>query len=634
MRRPLFLIMSALLALATVAAHAGDLGSLKDRLQTPQAKIVNGVFESNYPAVGALLFGTNPDNASTYCSGTLIGCETFLTAGHCVEGNTAADYIVFLPNAGFFSVASIALHPSYEFPQTDVAVMKLGALVNGVAPMPLNTTGTPAAGSAGTIVGFGRSGGNEYDYGLKRSGNVSTVACPATSFYSGSVCWRFAAPLGPPGSNADTCNADSGGPLFVDFGSGDVLAGLTSGGTSTNCNPVDFSYDLNVFQFLSFIQSEGGADLNNTSCGSLPQVGEALTKVQSATGSLSSGSPSQLTSFDIPSGTTTLRVAMTGSEDYGSDFDLYLRHGSAPTTSVYDCRDIGSNQYGYCEIAAPASGTWYVLAQRAAGVGAYQLTITSFGRDCALPASAGLACDDGNACTSGDVCAAGVCAGAAVSDGTGCDDGNDCTTPDSCQAGVCGGAAVADGTPCDDGDPCSRPDVCTAGSCAGSAPASSCRTPFVAGRSFLQLKDRTPNSFDRLAWKWVRGQATTKADFGDPTATTDYWLCAYDRSANVPSRILQQKIPAGSKWTEMTAGYRFRDPALGTSGIYYALLREGADGSAKILVKGKAHPLEMPPLGLDQDPSVTVQLLNDTGCWEAGYSSNVRNDAAQFKARD
>jgi len=267
-------------------------------------------------------------------------------------------------------------------------------------------------------------------------------------------------------------------------------------------------------------------------------------------------------------------------------------------------------------------------------LGTYQIKVTSFGRDCSLPANDGLSCDDGNTCTGSDVCTAGACAGAAVANGTSCDDGNDCTTPDACAAGVCGGTTVADGTPCDDGDPCSRPDVCTAGACSGTSPAPSCRQPFVGGRSYLQLKDRFPNTLDRLTWKWLRGAQTMKADFGDPSATTDFWLCGYDETAGVPSRIFRQKIAAGSKWVETTTGYRFRDTSLSNSGIYYALLKEGSDGGAKILVKGKAHPLEMPPLALQQDPTVTVQLLNDTNCWEADYGSNIHNDSLQFKAKD
>src|SRR5436853_1187529 len=113
-------------AIPAVRVHAETLGR-------PAPRIVNGVLTSDYPTVGALLRGTSADTASTWCSGTLIGCSTFLTAGHCVEGRVPTDFHVFLPNAGIFTVASIAQHPSYNFPAADIAVLKLGAAVDGVA---------------------------------------------------------------------------------------------------------------------------------------------------------------------------------------------------------------------------------------------------------------------------------------------------------------------------------------------------------------------------------------------------------------------------------------------------------------------------------------------------------------------
>jgi hypothetical protein len=505
--------------------------------------------------------------------------------------------------------------------------------VNGIAPSAINTVASPGTGASGTIVGFGRSGGSDFDYGLKRSGAVVLSACPAAGFYSGSVCWRYSAPIGPPGLNANTCNADSGGPLFVDLGAGPVVAGITSGGSSSDCNPTDLSYDLDVFAQASFIQSSGGADLANTSCGSLPQVGQALTGVASASGELSGSAPDAVHAFTVAPGTTMLRVAMTATEDADSDFDLYVRHGTAPTTAVYDCRDWGPNQYSYCEFASPASGTWYVLAHRASGFGAYQVTVTSFSRDCSQPGTDGLACNDDNECTANDVCAAGTCGGSAVGNGTPCDDGNSCTGPDSCAGGSCTGVALDDGTPCDDGNPCSRPDACASGTCAGMVPAASCRPPAIAQKAFFQLKDRTPNPGDRMVWRWLRGTQTSLADFGEPAISTDYWFCAYDESGGAAAEILRQRIPAGANWTPLPNGYRYRDVNVSEGGVSYVLLKQGGDGFARIVVNGKGIPLQMPPLGLQQDDTVTVQLLNDTTCWQAEYGTSLRNDTAQFRAR-
>ncbi|TMB46659.1 MAG: S1 family peptidase, partial [Deltaproteobacteria bacterium] len=76
------------------------------------ANIVNGRLTSGFPAAGALLLGDEA-TAVTWCSGVLIGCDTFLTAAHCVCDTNGADCqgarapspfgrLVYLQHAGFF----------------------------------------------------------------------------------------------------------------------------------------------------------------------------------------------------------------------------------------------------------------------------------------------------------------------------------------------------------------------------------------------------------------------------------------------------------------------------------------------------------------------------------------------------
>jgi hypothetical protein len=388
-------------------------------------RIVNGLVTAQYPTVGALLDNGNFDLGSLYCSGTLIGCSTFLTAGHCVEGDLDPQhYAVFLQHAGFFSVAAVALHPSFGFPIGDVAVLTLATPVTGIAPTPIDTTGVPAFGSPGIIAGFGRTGGSNIDYGLKRVGAVTTVSCTTGISNTTSVCWDFLAPLGPAGTDSSTCNGDSGGPLFVDFGAGDTVAGVTSGGNQADCLPDDLSFDANVFFYRAFIQGVGGADLANTSCGTIPQVGAADTSVNAFAGQVSSAAPEGRHSVTVGSGVNRVRVAMNALDNGIADFDLYVKHGSPPTTADYDCRRIGANQYAFCEFTGAVTGSWHVLVSRFAGSGEYQATVTTFGLDCADPSNAGAPCDDGQFCTTGDVCQGGTCAGTPVGNGSGCNDGN------------------------------------------------------------------------------------------------------------------------------------------------------------------------------------------------------------------
>jgi hypothetical protein len=614
---PSFVLLTLTLTLAAAAAR-GQSGA--DPMHSAQEfasiapRIVNGTVTSQYPTTGVLLDSGNFNFASMICSGTLIGCSTFLTAGHCVAGDlNPASYSVFLQHAGFFNVASIALHPDFNFPVGDVAVLKLSTPVTGIAPTPINATSTPPGGTPATIVGFGRSGGGtgNTDYGIKRAGAVTTSACSGGISGTTSVCWRFADPLGEPGSNSNTCNGDSGGPLLIDFGAGDTVAGVTSGGTSSTCLPADNSFDANVFFYRAWIQTQGGSDLNNTSCGTLPQVEQPGTEVFAAAGDLTAASSQATHTFRVPAATAELRVAMNAIDD-GSDFDLYVKQGSPPTTSSFDCKADASNQYGYCEFDAPTPGPWYVLINRFAGSGAYQLTAATFGPDCSAPGSEGQSCDDKDACT----------------------------TSDTCQAGICTGTAVGDGTPCDDGDACTQLDRCEAGVCAGSTePRTGCQQPFIPERGLLRLQ-KTPGREEKLTWTWTRGTLTTKASYGDPLIGTSYDLCVYDQSAGTDHVILRKHIPAGGTcgtrpcWRESTQNFRYRDSRLNNGPVSSILLHQGlTDGKARIVIRAKGDELGLPTLPLDQQTTVTVQLSNGTACWEAQYSTNSKNTATDFAAK-
>jgi len=169
-------------------------------------------------------------------------------------------------------------------------------------------------------------------------------------------------------------------------------------------------------------------------------------------------------------------------------------------------------------------------------------------------------------------------------------------------------------------------------------PLAGCRKPAAPGRALLLLKDRTPDTLDALLWKWAGGAATTKADFGDPVATTNYQLCLYDQSGATPTLRLASNAPAGGTcgarpcWTGTTTGFVYADPALTPDGLATISARGAGAGAAKLLIKGKGTNL--PLSGLPLGPPVRVQLSAGSGvCWEAVYTTPLTNNAGKFKAK-
>jgi Zn-dependent metalloprotease len=78
--------------------------------------------------------------------------------------------------------------------------------------------------------------------------------------------------------------------------------------------------------------------------------------------SVATGGVSSTYSYTIPSGTTKLVVAISGGT---GDADLYVRAGSAPTTSSYTCRPYLSGNAETCTINSPTVGTTYYWNVRA-----------------------------------------------------------------------------------------------------------------------------------------------------------------------------------------------------------------------------------------------------------------------------
>jgi len=246
---------------------------------TGQAIYVGVGFETTTPpSVGAVVEVRDPTGELvSHCTGTLIGCNTVVTAAHCVfrqfgdtEPAPVSERKVFFQNYGVVAVADIKAAPSFSWfslGTNDIAVIKLAEPVTGIGPMELRTTALSGVQDA-LIVGFGRSN-NGYT-GLKRLGLGKTQeSCThgVLGFGCGStVC--FDVTQDPATHIGDV---DSGGPLVTGFGYFSTepltIAGVASCGGVTYAGAYG-----NVSHHLSWLNEQLAA-FEPPSCGGEPVVG-------------------------------------------------------------------------------------------------------------------------------------------------------------------------------------------------------------------------------------------------------------------------------------------------------------------------------------------------------------------------
>lgn len=62
--------------------------------------------------------------------------------------------------------------------------------------------------------------------------------------------------------------------------------------------------------------------------------------------------------IDVPAGASNLTIELSGGT---GDVDLYVRHGTRPTSSVADCWSFNAGNTESCSIDNPDAGMWYIL---------------------------------------------------------------------------------------------------------------------------------------------------------------------------------------------------------------------------------------------------------------------------------
>jgi hypothetical protein len=138
-----------------------------------------------------------------------------------------------------------------------------------------------------------------------------------------------------------------------------------------------------------------------------------------------------------------------------------------------------------------------------------------------------------------------------------------------------------------------------------------------------------------LAFRWTLGDPTTAAELGDPTVDTRYAVCVWDDVAGTPTLVMEAVAPPAGNcigrpcWRALGDGdgFRYRDPGRLPSGLDQLTLRAGPLGRSTVSVRGRGVSLPDPPTPFQQDPHVTVQLVNSLGnCWGVDYVTPARTN--------
>ncbi|WP_442961384.1 S8 family peptidase [Pseudoalteromonas sp.] len=89
-----------------------------------------------------------------------------------------------------------------------------------------------------------------------------------------------------------------------------------------------------------------------------PPTGNELLDGQALTSLSGSASSTTFYTMTVPSGASNVTFTMSGGS---GDADMYVRAGSAPTTSTYDCRPYKNGNNEECSIDNPTAGTYHVM---------------------------------------------------------------------------------------------------------------------------------------------------------------------------------------------------------------------------------------------------------------------------------
>lgn len=192
-------------------------------------------------------------------------------------------------------------------------------------------------------------GGNELENGVSVS--FSGAQGSETDF-------TFDVPSSASNVSFDMSGGTGDADIYVKFGSAPTTSSYDCrpyrNGNNESC---DFSAQTGTY----YVMVRGYTSYSNVNLVATHDGGGSEPPPEGGSATLEnlSGASGSFTHYyiDIPAGMSSLDVQMSGGS---GDADLYVRRGSQPTTSSYDCRPYRYGNNETCSFSNPAQDRWYI----------------------------------------------------------------------------------------------------------------------------------------------------------------------------------------------------------------------------------------------------------------------------------